>query len=281
MSPTAILGFIRQFAQYYTSTEKILVKHILESPFIHVDETRISIDGTEQYIWVFTDGKHVVFRLTETREATVVQEFLSGYEGVLISDFYPGYDSIKCHQQKCWVHLIRDLNDDLWKSPFNTEFESFIFEVKNLIVPILKTIEKYGSRKWHLNKYKKSIEQFYKKNIVDREYKSEITRKYQKRFKRYKESLFTFLDQDSIPWNNNTAERAIRHLAVQRKISGRFFADLTHKYLLLLGIAQTCKFQGKSFLKFLISEEKDVDKFRMPKRLKISKPVGNSRDKSI
>ncbi len=273
MSSTAIVGFIRQFAKYYTSTEKILVKRILESPFVHVDETRISIDGTEQYIWVFTDGKHVVFRLTETRETTVVHEFLSGYEGVLISDFYPGYDSIKCHQQKCWVHLIRDINDDLWKSPFNTEFETFVSEVKNLIAPIFKTIGKYGSMKWHLNKFKKHVEQFYKKNIIDKDYESEITRKYQKRFRRYKKSLFTSLDQDFIPWNNNTAERAIRHLAVQRKISGRFFEDLTHKYLLLLGIAQTCKFQDKSFLKFLISKEKDVDKFKSPKHQKYSKPV--------
>jgi hypothetical protein len=37
---------------------------------------------------------------------------------------------------------------------------------------------------------------------------------------RYRESLFRFLEQDGIPWNNNTAKRAIRHLAVQRKISG-------------------------------------------------------------
>jgi len=279
MSTGTIVGFIRHFSQYYTNTERILVQHIFKSPFVHVDETRINIEGTEQYVWVFTDGEHVVFRLTETRETTVVHEFLSDYKGVLISDFYPGYDSIKCSQQKCWVHLIRDLNDDLWKSPFNTEFESFVFEVKNMITPILETVEKYRSKRRHLNKFKKSVEQFYKTNIIDRDYKSEITRKYQKRFKRYKESLFTFLDQDFIPWNNNAAERAIRHLAVQRKISGRFFEQLTHKYLLLLGIAQTCKFQDKSFLKFLISKEKDVDKFKTPKRLKISKPVVNSRNK--
>ena len=278
MSTGTIVGFIRHFSQYYTVTERILVQHILKSPFVHVDETRINIEGTEQYVWVFTDGEHVVFRLTETRETTVVHEFLSDYEGVLISDFYPGYDSVKCSQQKCWVHLIRDLNDDLWKLPFNTEFESFVFEVKNLITPIFETVEKYGLKRRHLNKFKKLVEQFYKKNIIDKDYKSEITKKYQKRFKRYKKSLFTFLDQDFIPWNNNTAERAIRHLAIQRKISRNFFENLTPKYLLLLGIAQTCKFQDKSFLKFLVSKEKDVDKFRSPKHLKISKSVSSIKE---
>ena len=199
--------------------------------------------------------------------------------GVLISDFYPGYDAVMCKQQKCWSHLIRDLNDDLWKAPFNTEFESFVFEVKNLLVPIFEAVEKYELKKKHLNKFKKSVEQFYKKNIVDKDYKSELTIKYQKRFQRYKESLFTFLEQDSIPWNNNTAERALRHLAVQRKISGTFYEHSVPQYLQLLGIAQTCRFQDKSFLKFLISKEKDIGKFRATKRLNISMPAGSPRSK--
>ncbi|MDV3348063.1 transposase [Leptothoe sp. ISB3NOV94-8A] len=78
-------------------------------------------------------------------------------------------------------------------------------------------------------------------------------------------SLFTFLEYDSIPWHNNTAERALRHIAIQRKISGYFFETGANSYLTLLGIMQTCKFQEKSFLKFLVSGEKDVDAFKSPK----------------
>jgi len=278
-SEGTLINFMRHFAEYYAPTEKILVQRILESPFIHVDETKINIQGTDHYAWVFTDGKHVVFKMTETREATIAHDFVANYEGVLISDFYPGYDSVKCKQQKCLVHLIRDLNDDLWNAPFKTEFESFIFEVKNLLVPIFEAVEKYGLKKRNLNKFKKSVEQFYEKNIVDRDYKSELTIKYQKRFQRYKESLFTFLEHDSIPWNNNTAERALRHLAVQRKISGIFYEHPAPQYLQLLGIAQTCRFQDKSFLKFLISKEKDIDKFRATKRLNISRPIGSPKSK--
>jgi hypothetical protein len=155
---------------------------MLESPFIHADETKINIGGVNWYAWVFTDGKHVVFRLTESREATIVHELLSGYSGILISDFYAGYDSVKCGgQQKCWVHLIRDLNNDLWGAPFDTEFEAFVLEVKNLIVPILATIDKNGSQARNLSGFKENVEQFYKKSI-DHVYKSDLTRKYQKRF---------------------------------------------------------------------------------------------------
>jgi hypothetical protein len=80
---------------------------------------------------------------------------------------------------------------------------------------------------------------------------SEVTTRFITRFQRYRGSIFRFLEESSIPWNNNTGERALRHLAVQRKISGSFFKSFSSGYLVLLGIAQTCRFQGKSFLKFL------------------------------
>ena len=40
------------------------------------------------------------------------------------------------------------------------------------------------------------------------------------------------------------------------------YESIMNDYLLLLGIQQTCRFQGKSFFKFLFSGEKDTDKFR-------------------
>ena len=46
--------------------------------------------------------------------------------------------------------------------------------------------------------------------------------------------------------------------------------------LSLLGIAQTCRFQGKSFLKFLLSKQKDVDLFKASRPLKSSVAVGPS-----
>jgi hypothetical protein len=38
---------------------------------------------------------------------------LKDFRGVLVSDFYAAYDSLTCEQQKCLIHLIRDMNTDL------------------------------------------------------------------------------------------------------------------------------------------------------------------------
>ena len=274
LSEATIVNCMRYLADYYRDTEAAILRAILKSDFVHVDETKINIQGINYYVWVFTDGRHVIFRLTETRETDIVREILSGYKGVLVTDFYPGYDSMPCKQQKCLVHLIRDLNEDLWKAPFDAELEAFALDVKSLLVPILADAEKYGLKARHLRKFIRDVDRFYGKIIVGREYRSELAVKYQKRFQRYRDSLFTFLVLDSIPWNNNMAERAIRQLAVQRKISGSFFKEAAFRYLLLLAIAQTCRFQDKSFLKFLLSKSTDVDAFRRSRPSKYSVPVG-------
>jgi predicted RecB family nuclease len=274
LSMGTVVRFLAYLADHYAATEAAALDAIRRSDFVHVDETRINIQGVDHYVWVFTDGRHVVFRMTETREADIVREVLAGYQGVLVSDFYPGYDAVPCRQQKCWVHLLRDLNEDLWKAPFDREFEGFALAVRDLLVPILGAVDRYGLKAWHLRKFERSVERFYDGHVTEKEYASELATRYQKRFQRYRGSLFTFLGQDGIPWNNNMGERAIRQLAVQRKISGTFFKRVAPQYLLLLAIAQTCRFQGKSFLKFLLSGAKDVDAFRRSRPIKYSAPVG-------
>ena len=261
-----IVAFIRNFARDYAETDERCRQQLLRSPFIHADETKINIQGTNYYTWVFTDGRHVLFRLSATRETVVVREVLGEYTGILITDFYGGYDAVPCRQQKCLVHLIRDLNNDLWRRPFDTELETFVLDVRDLLVPILEAANKYGLKKRNLRKFTKSVDSFYRRVITSRVYRSEPVRTYQKRFQRYRQSLFTFLEYDGIPWNNNMGERALRHLTVQRKISGSFYESLAPAYLLLLGLAQTCRFQDKSLLKFLLSGEKDLDAFKPTKR---------------
>jgi transposase len=279
VSASSGVNFLRYLAAYYKPTEEANLRAILKSAFVHVDETKISIEGVDHYVWVFTDGRHVLFRMTETREADIVREILAGYQGVLVSDFYPGYDGVPCRQQKCLVHLIRDINDDLWKAPFDKDLEAFAVEVQALLVPILGAVDRFGLKTWHLRKFNKEVDRFYQRNIIGKEYRSESAETYRKRFERYRDSLFTFLNEDGIPWENNMAERALRQLAVQRKISGSFFKRSAGHYLLLLAISQTCRFQEKSFLKFLLSKETDLDSFRQTRPVRYSYAV--DRQKSM
>jgi hypothetical protein len=215
---------------------------------------------------VLTNGSEVIFRLSPTRETGLIQVLIRGYQGTLVSDFYGGYDAVPCRQQKCLVHLIRDLNEDLWKHPYNDDYNQFTMAVHDLLVPMLDDVHRFGLKVFHLKKHKCRVDRFYREYIDGHSSFEEPVAKYKKRFDRYRESLFTFLEHDGVPWNNNAAERAIRHLAVQRKISGAFSIVGANRYLRLLAIAQTCRFQEKSFLGFLLSGLKDVDAFAESRR---------------
>lgn len=177
----------------------------LNGPVIHLDETKINILGADQYVWVLTDNSRVVFRLQRTRETDFLKPLLADFEGTVVSDFYGGYDALPCRQQKCLVHLIRDLNDDLWKNPFDDEFERFILAVRHLLSPILEDIERFGLKACHLRKHRHRVARFYREEIAGRA-SEDTTARYRKRFERYKQSLFSFIENDNVPWHNNAAE---------------------------------------------------------------------------
>lgn len=132
------MGFVEKFSKYYQRTEDLLLREILDGPVVHLDETKINILGANQYVWVFTDNGRVVFRLRPNRETEFLKPLFSTFKGTIVTDFYGGYDALPCLQQKCLVHLIRDLNDDLWKNPFDDELEEFVAAVSDLWFPFSK-----------------------------------------------------------------------------------------------------------------------------------------------
>ncbi len=78
---------------------------------------------------------------------------------------------------------------------------------------------------------------------------------------KYQDKLFTFLDHDGVPWNNN-AEVAVKRFASRRRIIGASFTEKgIQDYLVFLSIYQTCRNKNVSFLLFLRSRLLDLDAF--------------------
>ena len=98
-------------------------------------------------MWVLTNLKEVVYILAESREGEIVQELLKDFHGVLVSDFYAAYDAIDCPQQKCLIHLMRDLNDEILNNPFDAEMKSIAVGFAGLLKPMVDTIDRRGLRK--------------------------------------------------------------------------------------------------------------------------------------
>jgi hypothetical protein len=245
----------------HASTYKLLKEKLRRGHLIHADETKAPLKGHSGYVWAFTNLEEVVYVYTPTREGTILAEMLDGFGGVLVSDFYSAYDSAKCAQQKCLIHLARDINDDLFHSPFDEELKGLAQAFVAVLKPIVDTIDRYGLKCCHLKKHKQDVERFYHQ-IDSADYRSEAAGKYRNRIQKYRTSLFTFLDHDGIPWNNNNAENAIKWFASRRKMMGASYVEHgIQDYLLFLSIYETCRLKGVSFLKFLRSGLLDLDAF--------------------
>jgi len=199
----------RKASLFYEATYEKLFEKMCDGRLLHVDETRANVQGVNAYVWVFTSLEEVIYVHTATREADFVREKLKNFKGVLVTDFYSGYDAINCPQQKCLIHLMRDLNNDSMRDPYNVELKDLVQEFALLLRPIIETIDRFGLKKRYLKKHKREVDCYYRK-IAKFDVKSDIVAKYRARFEKNRAKLFTFLDYDGVPWNNNNAEHAVK-----------------------------------------------------------------------
>jgi transposase IS66 family protein len=260
-------------ANRYRATCDQSLARIVRGELIHADETHANLQKGKGYVWALANMGDVVYLYKPSREATFLHKLLQGFKGVLVTDFYSGYDSLPCEQQKCLIHLIRDINNDLKANPFDEELKVVAGEFGKLLRSIVGTIDKYGLKKCHLHKHKAEVDRFFRV-LETRVYRSEPAEGYQRRLLKNERKLFTFLEHDGVPWNNNPGEHAVKAFAWSREVSdGRISREGLSDFLVLLSIRQTCQYRGVSFLKFLLSGEEDVESYcRRPR--KKNRPVG-------
>jgi hypothetical protein len=129
---------------FYSETCDHILSRLKAGRIICADETKVSVTGITAYVWVFASMEEVLYVYAPTREGDMVRETLKGFKGVLISDYYAAYDSIECTQQKCLIHLMRDMNDDLLDNPFDEQYKNFVKDFSLLLKSIVDTIDRYG-----------------------------------------------------------------------------------------------------------------------------------------
>ena len=249
-------------AQKHEATENLLLSKLRLGNMMCGDEAKMKIKrGIVGYVWAFSGPEVVIYRFNKSRDATVLNEVLQGFGGVLVSDFYSVYDSAPCLQQKCLIHLVRDINDDLLKAPFDEELKELATRFTLLMTPIIESIDRYGLTKRHLGKFVGDAER-YRKWVTGQQFGSKVAQGYQKRIGKYGDRLFTFQSHDGVPWHNNLAENAVKLVVSRRRLIDGLMSEKGIKdYRIFLSIYQTLRRKGGSFLRFLLSGKTDVCEF--------------------
>jgi hypothetical protein len=260
INPSTINDIKSSMASEYESLYRSLLLSISKGAVVHADETKGVVYGGGHYMWIFTNLTTVGYVYWPTRDGDVLRTVLDGFSGVLISDFYGAYESIECAQQKSLIHLMRDINELVLKNPFNSELGSIARDFGVLLRSIVDSIDKWGLKARRLRKHKRDVEKFF--SIIESStVSSEAALCLIKRLLKNRRKLFTFLDYDGVPWNNNNAEHAVRAFTRIRNCIATSTVKGTKEYAILLSIQQTLKYRNIGFLDFLRSGRKDIESF--------------------
>jgi hypothetical protein len=155
--------FKEMMARYYRPCHKRLLEDLLKSSkVLHVDETEIKLKSEKGYVWVFTTGEEVVYLYRPTREGGFLLDLLKNFTGVLVTDFYAAYDSLGCPQQKCLIHLMRDMNQELLNNPYDQELQLITTPFGTLLRGIVETIDQHGLKRRSMGKYTRDVTKYFK-----------------------------------------------------------------------------------------------------------------------
>jgi len=247
---TAVLQRIAQRGQAFCQQ---LRDQVRGSPFVHADETGWREDGQNGYLWSFSTPTLRYFLYDRSRAGLVAREVLGeAFEGVVVSDFYGGYNAISGKNQRCWVHLLRDLHKLRQTHPCDTSVGEWV----DRIVSLYREATGYQAqcrqkprvhnvlvRREHRRRFEGDLSWLAVPYLED---KSDPRCVLAQRLDRYASELFVFIEHPDVPSQNNAAERAIRPAVIARKISGGSrSAKGSETMATLLSLFGTWRLQGK------------------------------------
>ncbi len=189
-----------------------------------MDETGWREAGQNGYVWVMTNAAGTSYYHYDHSRSGAVARSLSGahYAGTLCTDFYAGYNEHQCRHQRCWAHLVRDLAE--LEKAHGTD-EAIAEWIKDMC-DLYKDGAEVGGRAPPPSGEERAAKaaelqgRAHALGLRWAQAQEHPTHALCQRLLRHEAELFEFVRQAEVEATNNRAERAIRPLAVARKISG-------------------------------------------------------------
>jgi len=235
--PATIIKAERECFQNLEEFENVIKKKLITSPVIHCDETGMKIEGKRHWLHVASNDKYTCYFAHSKRgsEAINAMGILPEFKGIAVHDGWKPYNGYECDHALCNAHLQRELTGieenykQQWAKEMNellTEMKKYTDEckeqVKDLDFEQIKALEErfnaiiikgIEENPPSLNPEKQGKRgknpKTKARNLLDR-------------FIEHKEPILRFLNDLGVPFENNQAERDIRMMKLQQKISGTF-----------------------------------------------------------
>lgn len=218
-----ITQLLNRMAEQVQPAVEALQQAIRQEPVVHADETGWRENGQNGYIWCMAStGKNPIryYEYHRSRAGQVVVDLLGdSFAGHLVSDFYGAYNIYPGPHQRCWVHLLRDLRTMKEEHQDDGELLAWILAIRLQFDEALRVDPQTGpdERRRLYDGFRRRTELL---GLQYAQAKGHACRAMAQRLLRHLDELYQFVLNPNVSADNNAAERAIRPLVVQRKISG-------------------------------------------------------------
>jgi len=233
--------------------ETDLAKRIRTSPIAHFDETGVRVEGKLHWLHVASTNECTHYSVQKKRgqEGMAAANILPKFSGIAVHDAWGPYWKYPCLHALCNAHLLRELTfifeqerqvwadtmskllleikKSVWAKIDSTDGLE-VMEVRTFVQRYNKILELGLAEDSRLNppqpqtvKKRGRIKQSKAKNLLDR-------------LAVHQKEILAFMNDSRVPFDNNLAERDVRMMKVQQKISGTFRSKQ--------GAATFCRIRG-------------------------------------
>lgn len=241
-SEATILKANEQVYLQLDTVEHEIAESIVQSAVAHFDETGLRVEGKLWWCHIASTEQLTHYTVHRKRGVDAMEDanILPRFEGTAVHDSWnPYFQYGGCHHALCNAHLLRELTflHEQEKQVWAKSMSDLLLEIYQSVkksreqeqTPDLPTIMGFVARYDHIlqegfseeartqpseprEKKRGKTKQSKSKNLLDR-------------MQERRSSVLSFLCDPDIPFDNNQAERDVRMVKVQQKISGTFRSE--------------------------------------------------------
>lgn len=220
-----------------------LQEEVRRSRVIHCDETGCRVGGDNWWEWVFWSASAVLHVIRFNRSVDVIKDVMGSYlTDVWVSDCWGSQLKAPARQrQLCLAHQLRNLQALVDADP--------LLFWPQAMQALFRTAIHLHHQRAHLSPPHFAAEIARIERLCDalllRTLSPPKAQKLQRRYQKYRQSLFVFLYRSDVEPTNNVAERALRPSVIHRKVTGGFRSEWGAKaYAALASVIDTAELSG-------------------------------------
>ena len=239
--PATLQAAVERTAAGLVNTEAAIKRALRDAAVEHFDETGLRVEGRRQWLHVASTKEltHYSWHAKRGTAATDASGILPAFTGIAVHDGWQPYFTYDCAHALCNAHHLRELT-----FVEEQDQQAWAGEMKRLLLDIKKRVEAERAagraeadaetRQEFAARYQQIIEaglaanpppappppgqrgrrkQSKAKNLLDR-------------LSDHRREVLAFLEDFRVPFDNNLAERDLRMMKVQQKISGGFRSEV-------------------------------------------------------